>query len=180
MRDLLQKNGNGSRPEWDDRLHWRLQARISRRPVIRDHSTFRQFDIRLGSFDTSQTMHLSSARRFANGSDDARLQAFVPSGNVPSTCTSTIISGTPSHRLPCLRIVAPYSMRSETERPSPDSFQKSRRDQRQRLRVIQLQPACAAACAKGPPQWRSSGLSISRGVQMHVRSARLSAVRPSR
>src|SRR6266849_2920573 len=44
--------------------------------------------------------------------------SLVPSGNVPSTWISSIISGTPSMTSSRRRIVPPRSISSETERPS--------------------------------------------------------------
>ncbi len=44
--------------------------------------------------------------------------SFVPSGNVPSTCTESIISGTPRMTCSGASTVRPLSMRSLTVRPS--------------------------------------------------------------
>src|SRR5690606_15346506 len=60
--------------------------------------------------------HLASSFQIRIGS--CTVTSFVPSGNVASTCTSPIISGTPSIQCSFLNMWPPYSMSSATVFPS--------------------------------------------------------------
>ena len=69
------------------------------------------------------------------------MTSLVPSGNVPSTCTSSIISGTPSITCGAAEQL-PAEVHQLGDRAAvADELEELRRDQRDRLGVVQPQAA---------------------------------------
>ena len=69
------------------------------------------------------------------------MTSLVPSGKVPSTCTSSIISGTPRATSSRPSSWRPRSISSATDRPSRMNSSSCVGDQRDRLRIVQAQAA---------------------------------------
>ena len=67
--------------------------------------------------------------------------SLLPSGNVPSTCTSTIISATPVHDVGAAEQLAAQVHQLGDGAAVADELHHLRADQRDRLGVIQAKPA---------------------------------------
>src|SRR5712664_1123229 len=90
--------------------------------------------------------------------------SLVPSANVPSTCTSAIISGTPSITSARPKSRRPRSISSATLRPSRISSSSCAAMSPTASGWFRRSPRARRFCARKPTPW-SSSLSISRGIR---------------